>query len=89
VAATVDVTLLGPYYERFADHAVEIGGRVIYQATGSRYKQSDQFLQVGFVARTTRPATGAPASLRSSADSASAVSPDWVSTPFTYARLWL
>jgi phosphate transport system protein len=35
VAAAVDVTLLGRYYERFADHAVEIGRRVIFQATGS------------------------------------------------------
>jgi phosphate transport system protein len=34
VAAAVDVTLLGRYYERFADHAVEIGRRVIFQATG-------------------------------------------------------
>jgi phosphate transport system protein len=34
VAAAVDVTLLGRYYERFADHAVEIGRRVIYQTTG-------------------------------------------------------
>ena len=33
VAAAVDVTLLGRYYERFADHAVEIGRRVIFQAT--------------------------------------------------------
>jgi phosphate transport system protein len=35
VAAAVDVTLLSRYYERFADHAVEIGRRVIFQATGS------------------------------------------------------
>jgi phosphate transport system protein len=35
IAAAVDVTLLGRYYERFADHAVEIGRRVIFQATGS------------------------------------------------------
>jgi phosphate transport system protein len=35
VAAAVDVTLLGRFYERFADHAVEIGRRVIYQATGN------------------------------------------------------
>jgi phosphate transport system protein len=35
VAAAVDVTLLGRYYERFADHAVEIGRRVIFQATGA------------------------------------------------------
>ncbi|GAA5065908.1 phosphate signaling complex protein PhoU [Nocardia callitridis] len=34
VAAAVDVTLLGRYYERFADHAVEIGRRVIFLATG-------------------------------------------------------
>jgi phosphate transport system protein len=35
VAAAVDVTLLGRYYERFADHAVEIGRRVVFQATGA------------------------------------------------------
>jgi phosphate transport system protein len=35
VAAAVDVTLLGRFYERFADHAVEIGRRVIFQATGT------------------------------------------------------
>jgi phosphate transport system protein len=35
VAAAVDVTLLGRYYERFADHAVEIGRRVIFQAIGT------------------------------------------------------
>ena len=29
VAAAVDITLLGRFYERFADHAVEIGRRVI------------------------------------------------------------
>jgi phosphate transport system protein len=34
VAAAVDVTLLGRYYERFAEHAVEIGRRVIFQVTG-------------------------------------------------------
>jgi phosphate transport system protein len=34
VAAAVDVTLLGRFYERFADHAVEIASRVIFQATG-------------------------------------------------------
>jgi phosphate transport system protein len=34
VAPAVDVTLLGRYYERFADHAVEIGRRVIFSATG-------------------------------------------------------
>ncbi|WP_078282484.1 phosphate signaling complex protein PhoU [Mycobacteroides franklinii] len=35
VAAAVDVTLLGRYYERFADHAVEISRRMIYQAGGT------------------------------------------------------
>jgi phosphate transport system protein len=34
VAAAVDVTLLGRFYERFADHAVEIARRVIFQTTG-------------------------------------------------------
>ena len=34
VAAAVDVALLGRFYERFADHAVEIGRRVAFQATG-------------------------------------------------------
>jgi phosphate transport system protein len=34
VAAAVDVTLLGRFYERFADHAVEIGRRVVFQVTG-------------------------------------------------------
>jgi phosphate transport system protein len=36
VAASVDVALLGRFYERFADHAVQIGRRVIFQATGQR-----------------------------------------------------
>ena len=34
VAAAVDVTLLGRFYERFADHAVGIARRVIFQVTG-------------------------------------------------------
>jgi phosphate transport system protein len=34
VASAVDVTLLGRFYERFADHAVEVARRVIFQATG-------------------------------------------------------
>lgn len=36
VCSAVDVALLGRYYERFADHAVEIGKRVIFEATGGR-----------------------------------------------------
>lgn len=34
VAAAVDVTLLGRYYERFCDHAVEVAQRVIFLTTG-------------------------------------------------------
>lgn len=32
--AAVDLTLLGRYYERFADHAVEVGRRTIFITTG-------------------------------------------------------
>ena len=39
VAAAVDITLLGRYYERFADHAVLIGRRVVFQATGKTPEQ--------------------------------------------------
>ena len=35
VTAAVDVTLLSRFYERFADHAVEVARRVIFQATGN------------------------------------------------------
>ncbi|WP_028476188.1 phosphate signaling complex protein PhoU [Nocardia sp. CNY236] len=41
VAAAVDVTLLGRYYERFADHAVEIGRRVIFLVTGALPPDAD------------------------------------------------
>ena len=34
VCSAVDVALLGRYYERFADHAVEIGRRVVFEMTG-------------------------------------------------------
>jgi phosphate transport system protein len=34
VVAAVDVTLLSRFYERFADHAVEVARRVIFQVTG-------------------------------------------------------
>jgi phosphate transport system protein len=36
VATAVDITLLGRFYERFADHTVEVARRVIFQATGKR-----------------------------------------------------
>jgi len=35
VCAAVDVALLGRFYERFADHAVEVGRRVVFQVTGT------------------------------------------------------
>lgn len=48
VPVVVDVTLLGRYYERFADHAVEIGRRVIFQARG------EPMSVPGFIARIVR-----------------------------------
>lgn len=41
VAAAVDVTLLGRFYERFADHAVEVARRVIFQVTGQTVDEAD------------------------------------------------
>ena len=35
VIAAVDVALLARFYERFSDHAVEIGRRVVFDATGA------------------------------------------------------
>ncbi|MCK1816409.1 MULTISPECIES: phosphate signaling complex protein PhoU [Streptomyces] len=40
VETAVDVTLLGRYYERFADHAVSIARRVVYLVTG---EHADEF----------------------------------------------
>jgi phosphate transport system protein len=37
--AAIDVTLLGRYYERFADHAVSVARRVVYLVTGEREMQ--------------------------------------------------
>ena len=34
MCSAVDVALLGRFYERFADHAVEIGRRVVFETTG-------------------------------------------------------
>ena len=41
VTAAVDVTLLSRFYERFADHAVEVARRVIFQVTG-RLPEDDE-----------------------------------------------
>jgi phosphate transport system protein len=35
VPAAVDLALLGRFYERFADHAVEVGRRVVFMVTGA------------------------------------------------------
>ncbi len=42
VAVAVDLALLGRFYERFADHAVQIARRVIFQATGNFGHPSSQ-----------------------------------------------
>jgi phosphate transport system protein len=34
ISSGVEAALLGRFYERFADHAVEIGRRVIFMDTG-------------------------------------------------------
>lgn len=34
VAPAVDITLLGRFYERYADHAVTVARRVVYVVTG-------------------------------------------------------
>lgn len=36
IEEAIDIALLGRYYERVADHAVNMGRRVIYQVTGER-----------------------------------------------------
>src|SRR6478735_8323745 len=41
VAAAVDITLLGRFYERFADHTVEVARRVIFQSTGKSPQKTD------------------------------------------------
>ena len=37
--AAIDLTLVGRYYERFADHAVDVAGRVVYLVTGQRAEE--------------------------------------------------
>ncbi|MEV5476071.1 phosphate signaling complex protein PhoU [Streptomyces sp. NPDC052207] len=39
VETAVDVTLVGRYYERFADHAVSVARRVVYLVTGEHADQ--------------------------------------------------
>jgi phosphate transport system protein len=35
IPAAVDSALRGRFYDRFADHAVEVGRRVVFQVTGN------------------------------------------------------
>ena len=39
VEMAIDITLVSRYYERFADHAVSVAGRVIYLVTGQRAEE--------------------------------------------------
>jgi phosphate transport system protein len=39
VEPAIDITLLGRYYERFADHAVSVARRVVYLVTGELQMQ--------------------------------------------------
>lgn len=41
VEAAVDITLVGRYYERFADHAVSVARRVVYLVTGEWHESYD------------------------------------------------
>ncbi|MGY1834286.1 phosphate signaling complex protein PhoU [Blastococcus sp. SYSU DS0510] len=38
IESAIDITLLGRYYERFADHAVSVARRVCYLVTGERWE---------------------------------------------------
>ncbi|WP_069816803.1 phosphate signaling complex protein PhoU [Streptomyces sp. TP-A0874] len=42
IETAVDVTLLGRYYERFADHAVSVAQRVVYLVTGEHADEIEQ-----------------------------------------------
>ena len=44
VQAAVDITLLGRFYERFCDHTVEIGRRIIFLETGRLPARPDALL---------------------------------------------
>ncbi|OBH85289.1 phosphate transport system regulatory protein PhoU [Mycobacterium scrofulaceum] len=41
IPAAVDAALLGRFYERFADHAVEVGRRVIFMVSGDLPEQDE------------------------------------------------
>lgn len=48
VAAAVDVALLARFYERFSDHAVEIGRRVVFEAVGTLPEQQPVATYCGY-----------------------------------------
>jgi phosphate transport system protein len=41
IESAIDITLLGRYYERFADHAVSVARRVVYVVTGERFVKDE------------------------------------------------
>ncbi len=53
----MDVTLLGRYYERYADHAVAVAKRVVYLVTGEHADELQQDIQpvTGVEGRVTPP----------------------------------
>ncbi|WP_017603169.1 phosphate signaling complex protein PhoU [Nocardiopsis alkaliphila] len=44
VEATMDVTLVGRFYERFGDHAVHVADNLVYMVTGERREDYEQEL---------------------------------------------
>lgn len=42
VEATMDVTLVGRFYERFGDHAVHVADNLVYMVTGERREDYEQ-----------------------------------------------
>ncbi|NHC46833.1 phosphate signaling complex protein PhoU [Motilibacter aurantiacus] len=42
IEAAIDITLIGRYYERFADHAVSVARRVVYLVTGEHAHTADE-----------------------------------------------
>ena len=43
IETAVDVTLCGRYYERFADHAVSVAKRMVFQVTGTYDAAAEDF----------------------------------------------
>lgn len=58
IETAVDVTLLGRYYERFADHAVSVARRVVYLVTGEHADEVD--VAEGAAGPAGAAVTGAP-----------------------------